>query len=1091
MAKLLDCEPVGSREVIDPSLVVAVTLDDNVTLSEGGTTAPALAGTWSTITNQYVTGIQFEYGPSDLSSGITLTTANKAALSWVHGAGLLPVKSYTIRYRAIGAAPNTFGPWAGPFTRTSGTGVASDVSPSSPTNLANLDRLLDEALARFEADLAEETNREIAVTDTQRYIRAIGEIDPASQTVDMRNTARNVRIGGLYLDEMDVRVDEGLSPEGQIQQPIPYEVSRVSGVANDQIDILHDGTIVRDGVAGGQVVRVLEAEGFLGAGAFIRRDPADGNLGGRFFLEKPLINTTLTGNVAVDIYQSLIRIFDANNLYGVTLPVSAFQPSIGGRIVVSTAAGVVAGDVASTTALRAPYARIGNAFGIGYITLEQGDATYSGRAEFFNAAGGRLGFIGLGTSTTLLLSAETGKNWATDKRFDMLAGAAVTGALTVSGLATLSGGAAVTGDITTTAALHAGGFVRVRAGSGGYVQHTPGDATYTGYTEYYNAAGTRLGYTGLGSGGTLVMAAEGAVTWAFDKQLRMLAGADVTGALAVSGLSSLSGGAAVTGNLTVSSGFVGIRTSASTTIPLKVQAPAVADWTAYFIGSANTGLSYGPLIDAGTNASDYNLYCRNIGGTELFSIRGDGRATFKGEADHRGTVYFNNGAAGLLSWTTGYSDGTTLVFDGPSGGGCAIRPNGGTVALFAKSNGKIGIGGITNPTEALHVNGRAMVTSSGYTANPVGGVLGYYSSTVPQTYIQAPSGGEVVVWDGPTNQLAVFRADGKFGLGIAAPLDRAHIHGGGLVVSGSSETITGPTSFTSLTGKMLQASYDATNNKAVIRSVYWGSSFTPLYFQGGEFRWATGSGSVTERMVLDGSGNLGLGLGLGAAPGVRLDVSVGDVYRGARVSTATGGVIEMGLLGQSTIGLQSLTNASGFQTLNLNPNGGNVRIGGSLVRIGADHRFAVDSGFGFYFDHNGTPCGLLEGNGRLSINALNIGGNPVGVTTNYAPTLGSETGGVTSTTVENPAHVRVGTKLTVTATYAVSALAGPNGNYATITLPFTAAKYSTGHGFNFTQGVGLTVSIAAGATVAQVRKTANGFPFAAGDSFNVTFDIIV
>ena len=141
MAKLLDCEPVGSLEVIDSSLTVEVTLDDNVTLSEGGTTTPALAATWAAITNQYITGIQFEAGPSDLSSGITLTAANKEALSWVQTSGLLPVKDYTIRYRAIGAAPNTFGPWAGPFTRTSGTGIAADVVPIIPATVTGIPAL--------------------------------------------------------------------------------------------------------------------------------------------------------------------------------------------------------------------------------------------------------------------------------------------------------------------------------------------------------------------------------------------------------------------------------------------------------------------------------------------------------------------------------------------------------------------------------------------------------------------------------------------------------------------------------------------------------------------------------------------------------------------------------------------------------------------------------------------------------------------------------------------------------------------------------------------------------------------------------------
>lgn len=122
MAALLDCEAVGSLEVIDASLVVAVTLQDNVSLDEGGAKVPALTATWATIASQYITGIQFEHGPSDLSAGIVLSSANKGMLSWVQTAGLLPVKNYAVRYRAIGAAPNTFGPWVGPTTRKTGAG---------------------------------------------------------------------------------------------------------------------------------------------------------------------------------------------------------------------------------------------------------------------------------------------------------------------------------------------------------------------------------------------------------------------------------------------------------------------------------------------------------------------------------------------------------------------------------------------------------------------------------------------------------------------------------------------------------------------------------------------------------------------------------------------------------------------------------------------------------------------------------------------------------------------------------------------------------------------------------------------------------
>jgi hypothetical protein len=140
----------------------------------------------------------------------------------------------------------------------------------------------------------------------------------------------------------------------------------------------------------------------------------------------------------------------------------------------------------------------------------------------------------------------------------------------------------------------------------------------------------------------------------------------------------------------------------------------------------------------------------------------------------------------------------------------------------------------------------------------------------------------------------------------------------------------------------------------------------------GNYIWQV---SGNEAMRIDTARNVGIGT---SSPGSRLDVNGGDVYRAFRTSTTTGGSIEIGLLSQSIIGIQSLTNLSNFQSLVLNPNGGNVGIGtGSpgarLNVVGGD--IAVDADarkIGYITDGTAANTGYMipyDGSGFLSLHS--------------------------------------------------------------------------------------------------------------------------
>ena len=103
------------------------------------------------------------------------------------------------------------------------------------------------------------------------------------------------------------------------------------------------------------------------------------------------------------------------------------------------------------------------------------------------------------------------------------------------------------------------------------------------------------------------------------------------------------------------------------------------DTNTLYVDATNNG------VGIGTASPSYKLH---VNGTSYF-------------AD---TVNFGAGTNSVVSWTTGYSDGTTLIIRGPDAGSLILQPNTSYTGIFIKSNGNVGIG-TTNPGSTLSVRG--------------------------------------------------------------------------------------------------------------------------------------------------------------------------------------------------------------------------------------------------------------------------------------------------------------------------------------------------------------------------------------------------
>lgn len=113
---LNDCGAPASLEPIDNTLIVSGVTIAGVSLTFGVNTIPALLATWSTIANNYIIGLEFEFTGSGLSTGAVTKGVAKAALAFTATDGIVAGADYAVRYRAVGVGIK--GPWTSPVVIT-------------------------------------------------------------------------------------------------------------------------------------------------------------------------------------------------------------------------------------------------------------------------------------------------------------------------------------------------------------------------------------------------------------------------------------------------------------------------------------------------------------------------------------------------------------------------------------------------------------------------------------------------------------------------------------------------------------------------------------------------------------------------------------------------------------------------------------------------------------------------------------------------------------------------------------------------------------------------------------------------------------
>jgi trimeric autotransporter adhesin len=462
---------------------------------------------------------------------------------------------------------------------------------------------------------------------------------------------------------------------------------------------------------------------------------------------------------------------------------------------------------------------------------------------------------------------------------------------------------------------------------------------------------TTVGATTRSTGAFTTLASNGATTFtAGTASTSTTTGtAVITGGLGVSGRINaanfdgiVGANTAAAGNFTTL-GATGVATFSAGT----VSAPAITT-----TGDTNTGIFF-PAADTIAFAE---------GGVESMRIDASGNLGIGTSSPNSyagfTTLTLNNASTGSVLDLNLNGTRTGTIFAESTGLSLQTRTaipmlfgTNGTERMRIDSSGNVGIGGASIANYKLGVYGDIRAVNAGYTMG------GTYTIQASDVGIGRESNGGMIFGTNGTERMRITSA-GNVGIGTSSP---SYL----LEVSNSQNTTTTIAVTNANTGTATQSTVRLNNSTGGLTSFgYTGSSFTTagVFRQDGGYVYSSGAGGLslitastnplyfatnnTERMRIDGSGNVGIGT---SSPAQLLQVA-----QGTKATTATaissGGFTTTDSAG-STFGLyfrqktdataanrwtgiQSFDNGVGAANLVLQDLGGNVGIGTSSPTLG-------------------------------------------------------------------------------------------------------------------------------------------------------------
>jgi hypothetical protein len=154
---------------------------------------------------------------------------------------------------------------------------------------------------------------------------------------------------------------------------------------------------------------------------------------------------------------------------------------------------------------------------------------------------------------------------------------------------------------------------------------------------------------------------------------------------------------------------------------------------------------------------------------------GIGTTTPAHKLDVNGTSIFrdtlNFGSGALISWTAGYSDGTTQTYNSPSSGSLALVTNS-SLAIFIKSNQNVGIG-TASPSNKLDVIGNVLIQGTqGFNATDETASL-YIGDSASE--IRAVYDRGLDFYQNGTHRMRIQGGTGNVGIGMTEPAYKLHV----------------------------------------------------------------------------------------------------------------------------------------------------------------------------------------------------------------------------------------------------------------------------------------------------------------------------